>query len=142
MRVALEVRVSNDSSLTLWLQLLALQNNDNSIAFFSCGSHVEMDSLCLKMLTATIMLWTVAWLECHHHVMDCCMAERDWQLYFCVSAGVAILNGFPVSAGADGCIKLWDATASHPVLDLHTPRMQRVNGLEVHKQSGEPDILT
>ncbi|GAX84708.1 hypothetical protein CEUSTIGMA_g12130.t1 [Chlamydomonas eustigma] len=50
--------------------------------------------------------------------------------------GVAILNGFPVTAGADGCVKLWDATASLPVLDLHTPRLQRVNGLEVHKQSG------
>ena len=51
-------------------------------------------------------------------------------------SGVGLLNGIPVSAGADGCVRLWDVAAALPILALDTPRLGRLLGLEVQQQSG------
>ena len=50
--------------------------------------------------------------------------------------GVALLNGMPISAGADGCIRLWDVAAALPILALDTPRQGRLLGLEVQPHAG------
>ena len=52
------------------------------------------------------------------------------------AAGVALLNGIPVSAGADGCVRLWDVASAMPILTQDTPRHSRLLGLEVQPQSG------